>query len=357
MRAMTGKKKGGRSMPQVWKSLAAAALITGLALIGRAGAQELAVGTIGASSDSPFFIADKRGYFKDEGLTVKFIRFDSAAKAMAPLGTGELSVASGATSAALYNAVKRGVTLRIVADKAKNPPGYGFESLLVRTDLRDKIKTLADFKGRKIAISSPGNSEDFLVDYAMRKAGMTFKDVNPLYLGFPQHIAAFTNGGIDVSLSVEPSISSIEKSGKAARFLGVDEFYPGFETAVVFYSEKFIKERPEDAKKFMRAYLRGARDYLDALNGDRLTGPAAEQVIPILNEYSFIKNPAVYRAMRSHYVDPNGELNVASLKNVWQYFKDTKLIDGSVTVDQVVDTSFAKWAAQQLGPYKKKEAK
>lgn len=346
-------------MPQVWKTLATAALVAGLTLIGHAGAQELAVGTIGASSDSPFFIADKRGYFKEEGLTVKFIRFDSAAKAMAPLGTGELSVASGATSAALYNAVRRGVTLRIVADKAKNPPGYGFESLLVRTDLRDqgKIKTLADFKGRKIAISSPGNSEDFLVDYAMRKAGMTFKDVNPVYLGFPQHIAAFTNGGIDVSLSVEPSISSIEKSGKAVRFLGVDEFYPGFETAVVFYSEKFIKERPEDAKKFMRAYLRGARDYLDALNGDRLTAPAADQVIPILNEYSFIKNPAVYRAMRSHYVDPNGELNVASLKNVWQYFKDTKLIDGSVTVDQVVDTSFAKWAAEKLGPYKKKEAK
>lgn len=345
-------------MPQILKAvLTAAALAVALAAP-RAGAQEIAVGTIGASSDSPFFIADKRGYFKDEGLTVKFIRFDSAAKAMAPLGTGELLVASGATSAALYNAVKRGVTLRIVADKAKNPPGYGFESLLVRTDLRDdgKIKALADFKGRKIAISAPGNSEDFLVDYALRKAGLTIHDVEPVYLGFPQHISAFSNKGIDVSLSVEPSISSIEKAGKAVRFLGVDEFYPQFETAVVFYSEKFIKERPDDAKKFMRAFLRGARDYNDALDGDRLTAPAAAEVIPILTEYSFIKNPDVYRAMRSHYVDPNGELNVKSLKDVWQFFKDAKQIDGSVTVDQVVDPSFAKWAAQSLGPYQKKTA-
>src|SRR5262252_5795047 len=153
-------------MPHTWKSVvSAAAVAAALFAATGAGAQEIAVGTIGASSDSPFFIADKRGYFKDEGLTVKFIRFDSAAKAMAPLGTGELLVASGATSAALYNAVKRGVTLRIVADKAKNPPGYGFESLLVRKDLADegKIKTLADFRGRKIAISAPGNSEDFLV--------------------------------------------------------------------------------------------------------------------------------------------------------------------------------------------------
>jgi NitT/TauT family transport system substrate-binding protein len=346
-------------MPHSWKTIVTAiALAAGFVLPGGAAAQELAVGTIGASSDSPFFIADKRGYFKEEGLTVKFIRFDSAAKAMAPLGTGELAVASGATSAALYNAVKRGVPLRIVADKAKNPPGYGFEALMVRKDLHDdgKIKTLADFKGRKIAISAPGNSEDFLVDHAMRKAGMTIKDLESVYLGFPQHIAAFTNGGIDLSLSVEPSISSIEKADKAVRFLGVDEFYPNFETAVVFYSEKFIKERPEDARKFMRAFLRGARDYNDALNGDRLTAPAAEQVIPILTEYSFIKNPAVYSAMRSHYVDPNGELNVTSLKDVWQFFTDAKLIDGSVTVDQVVDPSFAKWAAESLGPYKKKMA-
>lgn len=332
----------------------ATAMIAALATFNPISAQEIAVGTIGASSDSPFFIADKRGYFKDEGLTVKFIRFDSAAKAMAPLGTGELLVASGATSAALYNAVKRDVKLRIVADKAKNPPGYGFEALMVRSDLAGKIKTLADFKDRKIAISAAGNSEDFLVEYALKKAGLTIKDVEPVYLGFPQHIAAFTNGGIDVSLTVEPTISSIEKAGKAVRFLGVDELYPNFETAVVFYSEKFITERPDDARKFMRAFLRGARDYNDALDHDRLTAPAAADVIPILTEYSFIKNPEVYKAMRSHYVDPNGDLNVDSLKDAWQFFKDTKQIDGSVTVDSVVDLSFAKWAAAQLGPYKKK---
>src|SRR5262249_35116820 len=158
----------------------------------------------------------------------------------------------------------------------------------------------------------------------------------PVYLGFPQHISAFSNKGIDVSLSVEPSISSILKAEKAVRFLGIDELYPQFETAVVFYSEKFIKERPEDAKKFMRAFLRAARAYNAALGGARLTAPAAADVIPILTEYSFIKNPDVYRAMRSHYVDPNGTLNVASLKDVWQFFKNSNLIDGSVTVDQVV---------------------
>jgi NitT/TauT family transport system substrate-binding protein len=343
-------------MPHFWKFAAAAVLaaLSGLP----AGAEQLNVGLTSASSDSPFFIADKRGYFKDEGLTVNFVRFDSAAKMMAPLGTGELDVASGATSAALYNAVRRDVGLRIVADKAKNARKHGFQALMVRKDLFDsgKVKTVADFKGFKVAISAAGNSEAFLVDDALRKAGLSIKDVEPIYLGFPQHISAFTNGGIDASLTVEPALSSIVKAGKAVRFLGVDEFYPDFQTAVVFYSEKFAKERPDEARKFMRAYLRGARDYNDALQDGHLTAPAADGVIPILTEYSFIKDPAVYRAITSHYVDPNGEVNVAALKDAWQFFKDTKQINGSVTVDQVLDMSFAKWAAESLGPYQKKSA-
>jgi NitT/TauT family transport system substrate-binding protein len=323
-----------------------------------ASAQNLNVGVIGASSDAPFFIAEKRGYFRAEGLTVNFVRFDSAAKAIAPLGTGELDVASGATSAGLYNAVKRDVGIRIVSDKARNAKGYGFQALMVRRDLIDsgKVKTLADFKGLKVAISAAGNSEAFLVDEALRKGGVALGDIERVYLGFPQHIAAFTNGAIDASLTVEPTVSAIVKSGTAVRFIGADEVHPDFQTAVTFYSDKFIKEKPEAANKFMKALIHAARDYNDTLQDGRLIGPGADDIIAILAEYSHVKDPAVYRAITSHYFDPNGEVNLASLRATWEFFKDTKQIDGSVTVDQVVDMRFAKAAAAALGPYTKKGA-
>jgi NitT/TauT family transport system substrate-binding protein len=348
-------------MPQFWKAplqalVSAAALI--VALTGPGHAQKLNAGLTNSSSDVPFFVADKRGYFKAEGLDVNLVRFDSAAKMMAPLGTGELDVASGATSAALYNAVKRDVGLRIVSDKAKNAPEHGFQAIMVRKDLADsgKVKSMKDFKGLKVAISAAGNSEAFIVDYALRKGGLTIADVEPVYLGFPQHVPAYANGGIDASLTVEPTLSRIVKSGTAVRLAGIDEIYPNFQTAVIFYSDKFAKEQPEQAKKFMRALIRGARDYNDALEHGHLTGPGADDIIAILTEYSFIKDPAVHRAITSHYFDPNGQVNVAALKDAWQFFKDTKQIDGSVTVDQIVDLSFAKWAAESLGPYTKKSA-
>jgi NitT/TauT family transport system substrate-binding protein len=337
-------------------SLAFAAAMAVL-LPGQVVAQELTIGTIGASSDAPFFIAEKKGYFRDEGLSVKFIRFDSAAKMIPSLGTGEIDVGSGATSSGLYNAVKRGVAIKIVADKAHNAPGYAFQSILVRKDNFDsgKVKSLKDFKGLKVAISAAGNAEAAFLNFALQKNGLAFTDIDPLYIGFPQHIAAFQNGAVDASLTVEPTTSQILKLGAAVKLIGADEVYPNYETAVIFYGGEFIKKNPEGAKKFMKALLRGARTYNDALKDGKLAGPGSDEIISILTEYSHIKDPAVHRAIISHAVHPDGETN-DSLKTAWEFFRDTKQTDGSVKLEDVVDMSFAREAAKALGPYQKKHA-
>src|ERR1700676_4681566 len=96
-----------------------------LALAGAApGADSVTVGTGGSASDAPFYIAQDRGYFKDENLDVKLLVLDSGAKVIAPLGTGELDVGSGALSVGFWNALTRGVKFRIVADRGHAEPGY-----------------------------------------------------------------------------------------------------------------------------------------------------------------------------------------------------------------------------------------
>jgi NitT/TauT family transport system substrate-binding protein len=337
-------------------ALGMAATLSGL-MPGFSQAQELTVGVTGTTSDAPYFIADKKGFFKDEGISVRFVNFDSAAKMIAPLGAGQLDVGGGATSAALYNAVKREVNIKIVGDKARNSKNHGFQSFLVRKDLHDsgKIKSPKDLKGVKVAISAPGNSEAVLVNELMKRGGYSFKDVEPVYLGFAQHPVAHQNGAVDISLTTEPTTSFILKQGTAVKLIGIDELYPDYQTAVTFYGDSFIKNKPEAAKKFMKAIIRGIRFYNDGLKEGRLAGPNADEVIAIMTEYATLKDPAVYRAIISHGVDPDGGINTDSLKRAWEFFRDEKLIDGSVTVDQVVDLSFAKAAVAELGPYKPKE--
>lgn len=337
---------------------AVAILAAGFLANGARAQEELTIGTIGAASDAPLFIADANGYFAEQGLKVRFVRFDSAAKAIPSLSSGDIDVGSGATSAGLYNAVERGIGIKIVADKARNAKGYGFEAIMVRKDLMDsgKVKSLKDFNGLKVAISANGNSEDALMNYALTKNGLSIKDVDPVYLGFPNQIAAYANKGIDASLTVEPTVSQLIKLGSAAKLISADEIFPDFQTAVVFYSPKFVQNQPENAKKFMVALVKAIRFYDDALKGGHIAGVNADAVVNILVKYSFIKDPAVHRAIVSQAVDPNGDINLPSLQMAWQYFKDTGEIDGKVTVKDVIDLSYVHAAAKALGPYVKKTA-
>jgi NitT/TauT family transport system substrate-binding protein len=136
------------------------------------------------------------------------------------------------------------------------------------------------------------------------------------------------------------------------KLIGVDEFAPGFQNAVTLYGADFAKRRPDAAKGFMRALVRAMRFYNDALKDARLAGPNADEVIAIMLKYAALKDAATYREIVSHGVDPDGGVNIASLKESWQYFRDSGQIDGAVTVDDVLDLRFVEAAVKSLGPWR-----
>src|SRR5215467_14327400 len=96
--------------------------------------ERVKVATPGIASDIGFFIADKKGYFREEGLEVELTRIDVSPQMTAPLGMGQLDVGAGTVAVNIYNAVSRHIGLRVVADKGSIRPGYGFSGLLVRKD-------------------------------------------------------------------------------------------------------------------------------------------------------------------------------------------------------------------------------
>ncbi len=337
-----------------WCVLGCVAAVALLAREAPARAENVTVGLPAVVTDAPFFIALANGYFKDQGLTVQFEDFASAAQMIAPLGSGEIDVGAGAPSVGLYNAAARGLGIKIVADKGHIAPGYGWQAVMVRKALVDsgKVKSLADLKGLRVATTAIGATETSILDVALRSAGLTLNDVHQVYLAFPEQGAAIANGAIDASLTSEPTMTFMLRANSAVRLAGVDAFYPGHQTSVVLYSGKFIKDHPDTARKFMVAYLRAARFYNDALAHGKFAGPNADRVIAILTQNAKIKDPALYRALVPSACDPNGTLDMASLRKDFEFFQQQKMIKADLTVDQVVDQSFARAAAAQLGPYK-----
>jgi NitT/TauT family transport system substrate-binding protein len=314
------------------------------------------VGIASAISDVAIFIADKKGYFREEGLAVTITNFTSAANMVAPLGAGQLDVGGGSPSAGFYNAVARGIKLRIVADKASSMPGYAVNRLLVLKSHVDsgRFKTLADLKGMKIGMNGPGISNRVTLDAALTKGGLKISDVETIDLAFPEHVNALLNKAVDASVTTEPQGTIAIRNGSAVPIVGDNELIPGHQIATVLYSEDFAMKNSDAAKRFMKAYLRGARFYNDALKDGRMAGPNADEVIDILTQSTPIKDPAIFRAITPNGCDPNGRINIARLKLDFDFYRRSDLIKGNVTVEQVVDSSFVEMAVLDLGPYRPK---
>jgi NitT/TauT family transport system substrate-binding protein len=317
-------------------------------------ADQVRIGIARTMSDSGYYIADALGFFRDEGIEVSLIDFKSAAQMVAPLGSGELDVGGGTVSAGLYNAVARGINLKVVADQASMKPGYGYSSLMVRKDLVDggRYKSFADLKGMKVAIGAPGTGTASALNETLKRGGLKYADVEVVYLGFPEHLPAYRNKAIDASITNEPTMTRAIEENAATRIVGNDVTYPDQQTAVVFYADAFAKKR-ELAERFMRAYLRGVRVYNDALKDGRFAGPRADEVIGILTKATPIKDAALFRRIVPSWANPDGAVNLTGLRADLAFFRALGLIENKdIAVDQVVDNSFVRAAVEKLGPYR-----
>jgi len=305
-------------------------------------------------SAAPFFIADQLGYFKQEGLNVEVTTFPSAANMIAPLGAGQLDVGGGAAVASLYNAVGRGIDVRIVADLAYDPPNYGFQRLIVRTDLvkSGRFKTIADLKGMNVANNAIGVAAESQLAKLLEYGGLKFNDVHHVYLSFPDSVVALKNAAIDAVVVPEPNATVAVQSGAGVDVMGDDVYYPNQEVAVVLYGTNFLRANRDSGMRFMRAFLRGVRYYNGALAKGKIAGPNADTVIKILTENTPVKDAGIYRALTASGSNPNGAVNAASLKTDYEFYVSDGLIDHAIDVTTVVDNAFVEDALKRLGPYK-----
>jgi NitT/TauT family transport system substrate-binding protein len=328
--------------------------LTALLIPARA-ADQVRIGIARTMSDSGYYLADALGFFREEGIAVSLVDFKSAAQMVAPLGSGELDVGGGTVSAGLYNAVARGINLKVVADQASMKPGYGYSSLMVRKDLVDggHYRNFSDLKGMKVAIGAPGTGTASALNETLKRGGLKYADVEVVYLGFPEHLPAYRNKAIDASITNEPTMTRAIEEGAAVRIIGNDVTYPDQQTAVVFYADAFARKR-ELAERFMRAYLRGVRVYNDALKDGRFAGPKADEVIGILTKATPIRDAALFRRIVPSWANPDGAVNMAGLRADLAFFRELGLIESrDITVEQVVDNAFVKAAVEKLGPYRR----
>lgn len=311
------------------------------------------VGVLNTITDIPLILADRKGFFSAEGIKVNFTPFASSSTMAVPLATGQLDVGGGGAGVGLYNAVARKLDIKIVADKASDPKGYGFESLLVRSDLlkSGRYKTPKDLKGMTMSANQPGGVSYIMLVELLKKYGLTPADVKLQNLDFPNHVLALANGKLDATITEEPYATLAVTGGQAVSVMTSDQWYPNQEISVLIYGRDFLAKR-ELAVRFMRAYLRGVRYYDGALKNGHIAGANATEICAIINETTEVKTPKLCADMTAMAIDPNGKLNLEGMRADLAVFRGEGLTHGDVSVTDSVDESFVDAALKQVGPYR-----
>jgi NitT/TauT family transport system substrate-binding protein len=343
------------SMKIMNRGAAAGAFVIAACLAATASAQQpdtVKIGINNVVSDIVFYIAEERGLFAQQKLKVQFVPFDSGPRMIAPLGVGQIDVGGGASSAGLYNAVARGIDVKIVADKGSTPRGYDYMPLIVRKDLIDsgRVKSFADLKGLKIAAAGPGSATNSKLNVALAKGGLTYKDSQNVNMSYPQQVAALTSKAIDASITTEPLATQAINGGIAVR-LSDDTLYPDQQVAVLLYGSDLITKRREVAERFMIAYVKAARIYNDATKGGHFDGPGADAVVDLIMKTTGLKDKELVKSMIPNGISPDGAVHQPSLAEDLKFFVAEGLIEKPVKVDDVLDMSFVDNAIKKLGPY------
>jgi len=311
-------------------------------------ANHLKIGSAPLLANSGLFIGMDRGYFKDQGLDIEAVNFAQGAAAMAqPLAADQLDIANADPSAAFLNAIGRGINMKFVGDGNHSDATHKGVAFLIRKDLIDSgaVKDYPDLKGKKISPIIKGSAVDRVVHLALTKGNLKESDVDLEYIGFPDSLAAMGNKSLDGAIEVEPLITTaVEKNIAVAWKWGVDITGPSQGT-VIMYGQNMAKNRQDAGKRFMVGYIKAIRDYIDAFSN----GKDKQAIIGILTKNTTLKDPALYDKIQLPWFDPNGAMNIQSMKDMQQWFVSNGYVKTAANMDTTVDMSYVNAALAQVG--------
>src|SRR5262249_10029143 len=214
-------------------------------------------------------LAGLRGYFQEQGIELQREEFGSTGDVVPAIAAGQIEAGSVTPSAGFFNALARGIQLRLALDSSHvgaTGRGASYLPLMVRRGPDGPVLTdLAVLRGRRVGQPLQGNVGEWALDRVLAEAGLRLEDTESVVMSFPDMLAAFGSGGSDAGVMPEPFGTLAEERELAVRLRDGGEYIPGAQTAVIVFSAPFARDRVDVARRFAVAYLRGAREYMDAM--------------------------------------------------------------------------------------------
>ncbi|HEX6513880.1 MAG TPA: ABC transporter substrate-binding protein [Chloroflexota bacterium] len=318
----------------------------------QAPATKLRVATQNIAANAPPYIAQDRGYFKEQGLDVEFVDVGQTDQMIAPLATGQVDAITVGVITTILNAIGRGIDIQYVADGGEASPDVknGFTSTLnFMTAPNSPIKDWKDLKGTTYGTPSPGGSTPRIVlEKGLKTAGLSLADVGEKIIPFGDMPLATSNGVVDLALGVEPFVVQGVGKGLWAKFKNAADIYPGVQLGGLWFGPHMKQLGQDTGNRFMAAYTRAVRDYVDAFGAKRTN---RDHIVAITAKNTAVKDVSLYDKLEWNYINPNCSINMQTFRADLAWFSDNNFIS-KLDFEKVVNDSYCQAAVRQLGEYK-----
>ena len=259
----------------------------------------------------PLTIAEAKGYFKDEGLTVEIVDFAGGSQSLRAVVGGSADVVSGAFEHTINLQASKQYFRAFVLQGRAPAIAVG-----VATAKAGAYRSPADLKGMKIGVSAPGSSTNMVANYVLAKGGLKPSDVSFVGVGTASGaLAALRSGQIDAISNVDPVMTMLEQKGDVkiiadTRTLkGTQQLFGGPMPAASLYApEEFIARNPKTVQALTNAMVR-------ALKWLQTAGPS--DIINTVPDAYLLGDRALYLASFNAVRDaisPDGLISDASVK-------------------------------------------
>jgi NitT/TauT family transport system substrate-binding protein len=310
-------------------------------------AEPVRLGLLHTLSPAPFYIAQERGYFRDEGIDLSFRFFEAAQPIAAAAVSGDIDVGVTALTGGFFSLAEKG-TLKVIGGGLHEENGYEGTAILASNKaFADGLTSVDQLKNHSVAITQYGSSFHYIVGRIANAKGF---DIGSVTLRPVQQIAnmvaAVASGQVDATFAIGSMAKPLAASGKVHIIGWVGDTVP-YQITAVFTTPAIIAAKPDMLRHFAAAYQRGVADYREAfLRRDAAGHPVidakTDAVIPLLTRYVFTGDPDARGKILQGvgYYDAGGALDVTDVLDQLRWFKAQGLVKGDGDPAAMLDTRF-----------------
>jgi NitT/TauT family transport system substrate-binding protein len=229
------------------------------------------------------------GYFAEEGLNVSADYFDG--------GTGAAKALVSRNDDFSANSIDHAITMRASGEQLKMIASFTSlptVSVVVQRDLRTKIRSIGDLKGKRIGVTAIGAGTHVLTASILKKAGYSLSDVTIVPVGSGDSlIQAMKRRDVEVALSSDPTTTSVLMGGDASLLLDLVTFEEtqriftgGYQFTGLLTRPEVIDTRGATAQRMVNAIVRTNR-FIATHSGAEIAARLPAKIVQ--DRYIFVK--------------------------------------------------------------------